>query len=134
VLGDRESGTMPIYEYEAVDPKKGCKRCRKRFETIQAISDPPLAACPSCGQKVRKVISWCRAAVVETPEEHLRVERQIAEYEREGMWSHAAELADKHSEKTKDRELKMRALDDYKKAGYDTDSMESYVSSNNDTG
>ena len=122
---------MPIYEYEAVDPQHACKRCRRRFEIFQALNEPPLTYCPSCGNKVRKVISWCRAAVIETPEEHVKVERQIAEYEKQGMWSHAAELADKHSEKTKDKDLKMRALEDYEKAGYDARSLEGYVSSEN---
>ncbi len=120
---------MPIYEYEAADPRKACDKCRKRFEVFQALKEPPLRHCPSCGQGVRKVISWCRAAVVETSEEHTKVEKQIAEYEREGMWSHAAELADKHSVKIKDKELKIRALEDYEKAGYDAKSLESYVSS-----
>ena len=93
---------MPIYEYEAVDLKKGCKRCKRPFEVIQGLNDRPLDKCPSCRGPIRKIISWCRAAVVETSEEAVRVEKQISEYEREGMWSHAAELADKHSEKIKD--------------------------------
>ena len=118
---------MPIYEYESVDPKKGCNKCAQRFETIQDISEEPLSVCPSCGQKVRKVMSWCRSAIVETPEEYTRVEKQISHYEKEGMWSHAAELADKHSEKIKDKSVKMRALDNYKKAGYDAHSLEKHV-------
>ncbi len=69
---------------------------------------------------------------METSEEALRVEQKIAEYEKEGMWSHAAELADKHSEKIKDQGLKLRALEDYKKAGYDADKMEKYASTDND--
>ncbi len=36
---------------------------------------------------------------METPDEDRRVEKKIGDYERSGMWSHAAELADKHSEK-----------------------------------
>ena len=39
------------------------------------------------------------------------------------MWSHAAELADKHSEKIGDNNLKLRALDNYERAGHDTDSL-----------
>jgi len=61
--------------------------------------------------------------VVEGSEEELRVGRSIREYEHAGMWSHAAELADTHSEKTGDAGLKGRALDNYKKAGYDVDSL-----------
>jgi hypothetical protein len=47
------------------------------------------------------------------------VEQQVADYERQGMWSHAAELADKESEKPERAHLKERAMEDYRKAGYD---------------
>ncbi len=39
------------------------------------------------------------------------LESKLQDYESQGMWSHAAELADKSG-------LQERALDDYKKAGY----------------
>jgi hypothetical protein len=48
-----------------------------------------------------------------------RVDESIKEYEKQGMYSHAAELADKEAEKTKRNDLKDRALDNYKKAGYE---------------
>ena len=118
---------MPIYEYESLDPAKGCSTCMNRFEIIQPIDEEPLTTCPDCGQRVRKVISWCRAAVLETPEEHSRVGRQIREYERQGQWSHAAELADKHSEKIQDKGMKLRALENYEKAGYDAGSLEGHL-------
>lgn len=118
---------MPIYEYETVDPRKACPKCKGRFEVIQGINEAPLLTCPSCGQRVRKVVSWCRAAIVETSDEHLRVARSISEYEKAGMWSHAAELADTHSEKAGDHDLKMRALDNYKKAGYDLGTLEKHA-------
>jgi len=121
---------MPIYEYEPLNPKKCCPECINRFEIIQGIDEKPLSRCPHCGQKVKKVISWCRAAVIETSDEHLRVEKKITEYEKQGMWSHAAELADKHSEKVKDKGIKTRALDNYKKAGYDADSLEKHAKTN----
>ncbi len=121
---------MPIYEYEPLNPKKSCPECINRFEIIQGIDEEPLSRCPKCGQKVRKIISWCRAAVIETSDEHLRVEKKITEYEQQGMWSHAAELADKHSEKVKDKGIKTRALDNYKKAGYDADSLEKHSKTN----
>jgi hypothetical protein len=76
---------------------------------------------------VRKLISRCRAAVVEPAEEGLRVEQRIKEYEKEGMWSHAAELADKHAEKTKDSSLRTRALEDYKRAGYDSSILDRHA-------
>jgi len=119
---------MPIYEYESRNPETGCKKCRSRFEVFQEMSEPPLADCPVCGKPVRKVMSWCRAAVEETPEETTRVENRIKHYEKEGMWSHAAELADTHAEKTKDRALKTRALEDYKRAGYDARTLDKHAS------
>jgi putative FmdB family regulatory protein len=123
---------MPIYEYQAVAGNDGCSRCRKPFEVLQGIREDPLGACPECGGVVRRILSRCRAAVVETPEEQRRVESRIKNYEASGMWSHAAELADKHSEKTKDRSLKTRALDNYKKAGYDVDSLTKHADANNE--
>jgi putative FmdB family regulatory protein len=114
---------MPIYEYEALKRGESCRHCRHGFEILQGIREAPLSVCPSCGRGVRRVISWCRALVLETPAEQARVESRVKEYERSQMWSHAAELADKHSEKTGDRGLKMRALDNYRRAGYDADTL-----------
>ena len=48
---------MPIYEYEAVDQKAACAKCRNVFEKIQTLGEPPLTKCPACGAAVRKVIS-----------------------------------------------------------------------------
>ena len=38
---------MPIYEYE-------CAKCGHRLETIQKVSEAPLADCPSCGKVALK--------------------------------------------------------------------------------
>jgi len=119
---------MPIYEYESINPEKGCQRCRNRFEIFQKPSEPPISKCPFCGGPVKKVISLCRAAIVETSEETAKVHSKIKQYEKEGMWSHAAELADTYAEKTKDKGLKTRALEDYKKAGYDTRTLDKHGS------
>jgi putative FmdB family regulatory protein len=40
---------MPLYEYK-------CEKCG-RFERIVKFSDPPLAACPTCGGTVQKLFS-----------------------------------------------------------------------------
>ena len=114
---------MPIYEYEPIRKQGGCEKCRHGFETYQGIHEAPLSACPQCGKPIQKVISWCRAAVLETNPEDASVTSRVQAYEQAGMWSHAAELADKHAEKTKDKALRTRALDNYKKAGYDADSL-----------
>jgi putative FmdB family regulatory protein len=123
---------MPIYEYQSVIPAEACKRCREGFEIYQRINEEQLNTCPQCGNKVRKIISWCHAAVVDSGEEDKRIERQVKDYENSGMWSHAAELADTRSEKTKDQGLRLRALDNYKKAGYDSDTLAKHAKINND--
>jgi len=41
---------MPIYEYK-------CQDCRKKFEKIQKVSDPPCKKCPACGGKLKKLVS-----------------------------------------------------------------------------
>lgn len=41
---------MPIYEYE-------CESCKKRFEVIQKMSDPPLVTCSECSGKLHKLVS-----------------------------------------------------------------------------
>jgi len=42
---------MPIYEYR-------CDNCAHEFETIQKVSDAPLATCPACSEDgLRKKVS-----------------------------------------------------------------------------
>lgn len=45
---------MPVYEYEHT--QQGCS-LGGVFEVQQSIRDTPLAACPKCGQPVKKLIS-----------------------------------------------------------------------------
>ena len=99
---------MPIYEYRAVE--KGCSYCAGGFDTLQKMSDAPITHCPRCGADVRRVISRFSACTVETADS-ASLENKLQDYESQGMWSHAAELADKSG-------LQDRAMDDYKKAGY----------------
>ena len=40
---------MPLYEYQC--PKDGI------FELVRKFSDPPLAACPTCGGPIEKLVS-----------------------------------------------------------------------------
>ena len=48
---------MPIYEYQAKDPAKGCPHCQKPFEVLQSIKDAALTTCPACSAPVHKLIS-----------------------------------------------------------------------------
>ncbi|MBW1916262.1 MAG: zinc ribbon domain-containing protein [Deltaproteobacteria bacterium] len=123
---------MPIYEYQAMQPNNTCHKCQTGFEVFQGINEEPLSACPSCGGIIKKVISCCHSAVLERPDEHAMVKKKIKEYEKSGMWSHAAELADTHSENLKNKGLKTRALENYKKAGYDADSLAKHTETDND--
>jgi putative FmdB family regulatory protein len=123
---------VPIYEYQTSDSRNSCPNCLNSFEVFQDIDENPISTCPSCGNKVKKIISWCWSATAEIPKDGVRIRKKIKEYENKSMWSHAAELADKYSEKTKDNNLKLRALDNYKKAGYDTNTLANYAKSNNE--
>jgi putative FmdB family regulatory protein len=49
-MGQKWSGTMPVYEYE-------CDSCGKVFEVQQRMADAPLTQCPECDGTVRKVMS-----------------------------------------------------------------------------
>ena len=40
---------MPIYEYE-------CSSCRSRFERKQRFDEEPVASCPQCSGKARRLI------------------------------------------------------------------------------
>ncbi len=110
---------MPIYEYEATSPGRKCRKCSTVFEVIQRLSDPPLASCPECRGEVRRRISRPRVILPGSARGRDEVEQKVADYERRGMYSHAAELADKESEKPEKAQLKERAMENYKKAGYD---------------
>ena len=110
---------MPIYEYEAASPGRTCRKCALSFEMIQRLNDPPLDSCPECGKGIRRKISRCRVILPGSARGRDEVENQVAEYESKGMYSHAAELADKESEKPEKKHLKERAMEDYRKAGYD---------------
>ncbi len=110
---------MPIYEYQTSSPDTACDACLIGFEVVQKIDAVPLSHCIHCGGNVKKIISFCHAAVIENSPAHLGAKQQIRTYEKSGMYSHAAELADSHAEKINDKRLKTRAFEYYKKAGYD---------------
>lgn len=49
---------MPIYEYEHEFDE--CELCDFRFGVVQAVGEKPLEFCPSCGLKVKRVVSLVR--------------------------------------------------------------------------
>jgi len=110
---------MPTYEYKAVDSKKNCDHCRSGFEIIQRMTQAPLTLCPKCKNAISRVLFAPSVVIKGSPV--TETDKKIKEYEKEGRWSHAAELADKEGEKTKRKDLKTRALENYKKAGYNFD-------------
>jgi putative FmdB family regulatory protein len=110
---------MPTYAYRATDPEKGCPHCRRGFEIIQRMTESALTVCPRCKHPISRILFAPTVVIRGRPP--AETDRKIKEYEKEGKWSHAAELADKEAEKTKREDLKTRALEDYKKAGYNFD-------------
>jgi len=110
---------MPTYEYRAINLEACCDHCRSGFEVIQRMSEPALSHCPRCQGPVCRVIFAPTVVIKGSPP--TEADKKIKEFEKEGKWSHAAELADKQAEKTKREDLKTRALENYKKAGYNFD-------------
>jgi predicted nucleic acid-binding Zn ribbon protein len=86
---------------------------------IQRMTEPSLTICPKCNNPISRILFAPAVMIKGSP--MTETDRKIKDYEREGKWSHAAELADKEAEKTKREDLRVRALEDYKKAGYDFD-------------
>jgi putative FmdB family regulatory protein len=57
---------MPTYEYEAVDAKRACDACRRRFEVRQSMRDEPLKKCPHCGGRIQRVVSVCSVSTAQS--------------------------------------------------------------------
>ncbi len=110
---------MPTYVYKPTNSEKSCNHCQSGFEVIQKMTEPALASCPRCKNPISRVLFAPAVVIKGVP--LTETDRKIRDYEKEGKWSHAAELADKEAEKTKRKDLKTRALEDYKKAGYNFD-------------
>jgi putative FmdB family regulatory protein len=110
---------MPTYAYRAIDSGKSCHYCKRGFEIIQRMTESALTLCPQCHHPISRILFAPMVVIKGNPV--TETDRKIKEYEKEGKWSHAAELADKEAEKTKRKDLKTRALENYKKAGYNFD-------------
>lgn len=57
LTGEEARKRMPIREYEADDPRRGCEHCRTRFERLEDVKAEPLRRCPECGGDIRRAIS-----------------------------------------------------------------------------
>ncbi len=51
---------MPTYEYE-------CETCGATFERRQTIAEAPLAECPNCHGKVRRLVSGGAGFILKGP-------------------------------------------------------------------
>jgi putative FmdB family regulatory protein len=56
--GDEQELAVPIYQYAADSGE--CDRCEGRFEHMQKMAEPPLAACPRCARPVHREICAVR--------------------------------------------------------------------------
>jgi len=57
---------MPIREYQACEPDRGCDHCRRPFERLEAVSAPALEHCPACGAPVARQLSAPRVGASQT--------------------------------------------------------------------
>ena len=113
---------MPTYVYEPADLRRSCDLCKDGFEVFQRITEPARTVCPECKNAIHRVLFPPSVVIKGSPV--TEADKKIREYEKDRKWSHAAELADKQAEKTKREDLKTRALENYKKAGYHFDKPE----------
>ncbi len=58
---------MPIYEYIAIEPEKGCRNCARGFELRRPISRPALEKCPLCRNPVKKLITQINTPKINKP-------------------------------------------------------------------
>lgn len=64
---------MPLREYQASNPEKGCKVCRNRFERLERRpfsatggSARGMTKCPQCGAELVRLISAPRVGASQT--------------------------------------------------------------------
>ena len=58
---------MPIYEYIAIDPEKGCRTCARGFELRRPVDRAPLEKCPLCRNAVKKLIARVNSPKITKP-------------------------------------------------------------------
>ena len=65
--------------FQQTGKKNWYKELPKNVKIYQSIDEKQLSTCPHCGNKVRKIISWCHSAVVESHDENKHVENRVKE-------------------------------------------------------
>lgn len=55
-MKSQKGGSMPLYVYQAKSQEQCCEHCAAEFEVHHSIQEKPLAACPSCGAPIERVI------------------------------------------------------------------------------
>jgi putative FmdB family regulatory protein len=81
---------VPTYEYEKLDGD--CEICPGRFAAIQTLNEPQLTHCPTCGLKVRKVISQANFKTSTPTSADRAAQHGLTTYKRaqEGTWEKVA--------------------------------------------
>lgn len=81
---------MPTYEYEKLDGD--CEICPGRFAAIQSLDEPELVFCPTCGLKVRKVVSQVQFRATPDTSADKAAKKGLTTYRRaqEGTWEKVA--------------------------------------------
>jgi putative FmdB family regulatory protein len=77
---------MPQYEYEKLDDP--CEICPGRFAVIQGINEDPITHCPTCGLRVKKVISKASIKIHTSTNADKAAKHGLTTYKRaqEGTW------------------------------------------------
>jgi putative FmdB family regulatory protein len=81
---------MPQYEYEKLDDS--CEICPGRFAVIQGINEEPISHCPTCGLRVKKVISKASIKIHTSTKADKAAQHGLTTYKRaqEGTWEKVA--------------------------------------------
>ena len=84
-------------------------------EVMQRMTEPALICCPRCQSPICRVLFAPTVVIKGNPP--TETDRKIKDYEKEGKWSHAAELADKEAERTKQRGFEEPCLGGLQESG-----------------
>lgn len=102
---------MPTYEYE-------CKKCKKRFECFQKITDAPLKKCNSCEGEVKRIIGSGVGIIFKGSGFYVNDYKNKGKADsgsRKASDSESKKASDSESKKTVDSELKKASDSEPKK-------------------